>query len=156
MGERNSCDASDTKRRWLFRAPFQPHQHAVHGRGQSADLVVGIRLRHRAMQLCSRDLVHLATYRVDRGEGSADHHPGRDRHHNQQQRQSDQHHLGDHRGGLEDTDQRPRHQHRAWPVGGLRALRDRHELLAVERSEYLLGLARAQSRHCGFTGDIAA
>ena len=51
---------------------FQPLQHAIHGGGQSADLVVGLGLRHPAVQLRGRDFVHLAPDRLDRRQRAAD------------------------------------------------------------------------------------
>ena len=122
IGERSSCEASETKRRWLFRALFQPLQHAVHGGGQPADLVVGLGLRHPAVQLRGRDLVHLPPDRLDGRQRAADGEPGGERDHHHHHRQPDDEQLDDDGGGVKDIDQRPGHQDDSRTVGGLRAL----------------------------------
>ena len=80
--------------------PLQPFQHAVHGPGEAADLVVGRRVGNPPVQGGGGDGVDLGPDRLHRGQRPADHHPGRHRHHRQQQWQPDGQQPGDGRGRL--------------------------------------------------------
>ncbi len=135
---------------------LQALQHAVHGGGQPADLVVGLGLRHSPVELRGRDLVHLPADRLDGRQRTADGEPRRERDDRHQQRQPDDEELDDDGGGVKDIDQRPGHQDDSRTVRRLCALSHRDELIVVERGDDLGGLAGRQSRDGGPARHVGA
>ena len=59
-GLRSSWLASATNRRWRVGGVLEPAEHRVHGAGEPADLVVGRRLRHPAVEVLGPDGLDLA------------------------------------------------------------------------------------------------
>jgi hypothetical protein len=92
---------------------LEPAQHAVHGAGEAADLVVGRRVGDAPVQAGGRDRVDLGSDRLHRDQRPADHAPGGHRHHRQQQRQADDEQAADHGGRLADGVAGTDDQHRA-------------------------------------------